>query len=121
MKTEKPIHEVAIPRSVSLTKSDVATAFLIGDGNVSRGVKRAIAAARILPRLQGFARAIIAEHQLETEGIQELLVEYGLIVPVEVTEPCSPNCRCEYYDAEFPTTCYAVNREMIPRLGAVND
>lgn len=36
--------------------------------------------------------------------MQELLVEAGVIAPVEVTESCGENCNCAEWD--FPTTCY---------------
>ena len=60
-----------------------------------------------------FGRAILREHMCHTEGVQDLAEECGVIVPVQVTEPCVPRnaegeargCNC--YEADsIPGTCY---------------
>ena len=66
----------------------------------------------IKPDLLNFVDAVI-EFGFEGEGldpfdIQDLALEYGLLEPREMQEPCDENCRC-LIDAgsdEFPLTCY---------------
>jgi len=43
--------------------------------------------------------------ELDGGELQDLLLEAGILVPVEVAEPCGENCNCADYDCEFPTTC----------------
>lgn len=67
-------------------------------------------------RLREFARDVIREHQLETEGIQELAVAHGLLAPVEATERCGEDCACAEY-ADFPCTCYRFTDALAPKEG----
>ena len=61
-------------------------------------------------KLIDFARWAITEHRSNTFGdldggsIQDKLEELGLLVEVEVSEPCGESCTCVEY-GEFPQTC----------------
>jgi len=39
-------------------------------------------------------------------AVQDLAVQYGLLKPTEMAEPCSGGCGCREHGADFPTTCY---------------
>jgi hypothetical protein len=59
-------------------------------------------------RLQAFAQAVMLswpDHDVDGGDLQEIAERHSLIVPVEVTEPCSDNCPCAEVDS-FPLTCY---------------
>jgi hypothetical protein len=65
-----------------------------------------------LERLEDFARWVIRGgncdqwcDDLDGGDIQDKAEELGLIVPVEVTEPCGDNCACAEW-AGFPVTCF---------------
>lgn len=49
--------------------------------------------------------------ELDGWDLQDLLLDAGILTPVEVTEPCGENCKCEEYDCEFPTTCHRLAPE----------
>lgn len=60
-------------------------------------------------KLIEFARWVIAEHRssfgdLDEGLIHDKLEQLGLLVEVEMTEPCGESCTCEEYGA-FPQTC----------------
>lgn len=76
---------------------------------------------RIDEQLLAFARWVIAEHReelgdLDGGSIQDKLIELGLLVGVEVTEPCGELCRCVEYFGEFPATCYRLDAGVLPKL-----
>ena len=58
-----------------------------------------------------FARWTICEHRkhegcdMDGESIQDKLEELGLLVRVEVKEPCGENCHCAEYCDEWPVHC----------------
>ena len=66
------------------------------------------------PRLAEFARRICAEMQLEVEGIQDIAEECGVLVPVEVSEPCGESCVCAVWD-DPPWTCYRLHPSLNER------
>lgn len=69
-----------------------------------------------LERLRRFVRAIIIEgHQGDVDGgwLQEAATDAGVLVEVEVYEPCGPECTCEEWD-DFPQTCYRLAPELRP-------
>jgi hypothetical protein len=62
--------------------------------------------------LRAFAQAVMRGFP-ETHGVdgfeaQDLAVKYGLLAPVEVTEPCGEGCACAEFDDDFSggATCY---------------
>jgi hypothetical protein len=60
-------------------------------------------------RLIAFAREILGEFRLNTEGVQEIGEKHGLLIPTEVNEPCSEEgCVCAevVHADDWPVTCY---------------
>jgi len=63
--------------------------------------------------LEQFALAVLHEARdslcdLDGGWIQDKGVELGVLVSIEVTEPCDPEtCRCAEY-GDFPMTCYRI-------------
>lgn len=61
-------------------------------------------------KLIAFARWAIEEHRselgdLDGGSIQDKLEDMGLLVRVEVKEPCGEHCWCAEYYKEFPAEC----------------
>jgi hypothetical protein len=40
--------------------------------------------------------------------VQEWLTDAGLLQPTEMSEPCSEECDCAGFGADFPTDCYRI-------------
>lgn len=71
------------------------------------------------PDLSGFARAILDNWPdadlLDTGDLQDIAVSHGLLVPVEVSEPCGENCFCSEFADAFPLTCYRLHASLTER------
>ena len=72
-------------------------------------------------KLIEFARWAIREHRssftdLDGGSIQDKLEALGLLVGVEVAEPCGDNCTCEEY-GEFPQRCLRLADGVLPIAG----
>lgn len=62
-----------------------------------------------LAALRGFAVDVMKfwpDYDLDGGDLQEIAEKFGLIKPIQVSEPCGPSCSCAEYDSTFPTTCY---------------
>lgn len=68
-----------------------------------------------------FARHMLTEvwpeGGIDGGELQDLGERFGLLKPVEVTEPCGSYCACDYYSADFPMTCYKLNLTATPNGG----
>lgn len=71
-----------------------------------------LAKREIEPKLIEFARWVIDQlnrsEDLDSSDLEEKLEDLGLIVGVEVHEPCSEFCRCAEFVDEWPATCKRV-------------
>jgi hypothetical protein len=71
-------------------------------------------------QLQGFANELMEFSDIDGGDLQDLAVEFKLLQPFEVDEPCGENCICAEYGG-WPQTCYRKTRlltEEIPVIDA---
>ena len=85
------------------------------------GVERG--AAKILA---DFSRKVIREMweggEVDGGWIQDTAVEIGVLVPVEMAEPCGALCSCAEYQGEdgFPITCFRFPKWLDQLAGEVD-
>jgi len=75
--------------------------------------------------LELFALAVIEEMRSDLAGLdgywlQDYAKKYGLLVNVEVTEPCGEACKCAEY-GEFPQDCLRESDYLRPLLAAFRE
>lgn len=66
----------------------------------------------VAEKLRGFARDVFMSwpdiDHLDGFDLQEMGIKHGILLPIQVDEPCGELCACaDYYELEeFPVTCY---------------
>ena len=57
-------------------------------------------------KMRAFCRDALHEFWEGDGEMQDMGKRHGLLIEVEVTEPCGEACSCAEYGADFPTECY---------------
>lgn len=81
------------------------------------------------PNLLDFVRQIVQEHHtnecsgVDGDALQHIGTETGVLVPVDVTEPCGLDCQCAYFgafdDEGSVAKCYRLAPELRARVAAL--
>ena len=69
--------------------------------------------------LKKFAAGVVALMRdggdVDGGDLQDLAAATGVLVAEQVSKPCAATgCQCDELGADFPTTCYRLNREIWP-------
>ena len=61
-----------------------------------------------IDKLRAFAQDVLASWPEDLCGadVESYAVKHGLLIQVEMQEPCGESCQCAEMDVDFPTTCY---------------
>lgn len=76
-----------------------------------------------LTALRTFAQRVMAnwpEGDVDGGDLQSIAVECGLLMPVDVTQPCGEGCNCAGY-GDFPLTCFRPTALLNPNINNPDD